>query len=150
MPPTAVSSPLPVQFAPANNYPLKPVALVAPPPPPKPKKIRQSSLSILDPETGERKYICAVPKCNKQYKNVYEFLINTYRQMDSNIISFTLTVMGKEFRSSTLISFNGKRKRMKGMCLCSHQTSRRPYECSVDGCDKKYKNLNGLKVWLIM
>lgn len=38
---------------------------------PNSKKLIQKpcNLSVLDPETGERKYICAVPTCQKQYKN---------------------------------------------------------------------------------
>lgn len=92
---------------------------------PKPKKLRQSSLSTVDPETGERKFICAVPDCKKQYKNAnglkYHLL---HAHSDGEGVP-------EEYRL-----FQKKRE----------DEGHRPYVCSVENCSKTYKNLNGLKV----
>ncbi|KAL3899143.1 MAG: hypothetical protein SGCHY_002259 [Lobulomycetales sp.] len=91
---------------------------------PKPKKLRQSSLSTVDPETGERKFICAVPDCKKQYKNAnglkYHLL---HAHSDGEGVP-------EEYRL-----FQKKRE----------DEGHRPYVCSVENCSKTYKNLNGLK-----
>ncbi|KAJ3386192.1 hypothetical protein HDU92_002646 [Lobulomyces angularis] len=85
---------------------------------------RQSSLSILDPETGERKYICAVTTCKKQYKN-------------ANGLKYHLSHAhpNGEGVPQEYLLFQ-KKKEEEGY---------RPYKCTVDGCQKRYKNLNGLK-----
>jgi len=88
------------------------------------KKPRQSSLSVLDPETGERKYVCAVEDCKKQYKNANGLKYHlAHAHPDGQGVP-------KEY-----LLFQKKKE----------EDGYRPYPCTVDGCEKKYKNLNGLK-----
>jgi hypothetical protein len=99
---------------------------LAPPPTPKIKKVRQSSLSVLDPETGQRKYVCAVVDCGKQYKNANGLKYHLLHAHPDGV--------GVPAEYHDLFQ---KKKEDEG---------HRPYTCSIMGCEKKYKNLNGLKV----
>jgi transcription factor SFP1 len=103
-----------------------PGATSLPPPIPKVKKVRQSSLSVLDPETGQRKYICAVIECGKQYKNANGLKYHLLHAHPDGV--------GVPAEYHDLFQ---KKKEDEG---------HRPYTCSIAGCEKKYKNLNGLKV----
>lgn len=122
IPPPSSPSPLLVKKKSISVHGLNPL----PPPIPKIKKVRQSSLSVLDPETGQRKYICAVTDCGKQYKNANGLKYHLLHAHPDGV--------GVPAEYHELFQ---KKKEDEG---------HRPYTCSIAGCEKKYKNLNGLKV----
>ena len=88
--------------------------------PVKARKLRQSSLSVLDPISGERKFMCAVDTCRKEYKNA--------NGLKYHLSHAHPTGQGvpEEYRL-----FQQKKEDM----------GYRPFECQVLGCQKRYKVL---------
>ena len=89
------------------------------------KSPKYSPPSALDPITGERKYICTIKGCGKQYKN-------------ANGLKYHLTHAHPTGDIPPELISPPRKKEQEGF---------RPYMCTVEGCQKRYKNLNGLKVF---
>jgi hypothetical protein len=88
------------------------------------KKQKHAHLSVICPLTGERKFICAVPTCRKQYKNANGLKYHLQHAHSDGV--------GVPEEYAEL------QKRRDG-------EEYRPYQCTIVNCYKRYKNLNGLK-----
>ncbi|KAJ3029999.1 UNVERIFIED_CONTAM: Transcriptional regulator of ribosomal biogenesis proteins [Siphonaria sp. JEL0065] len=87
------------------------------------KRLKLGSLSIIDPESAEKRFFC--PVCKKEYKN-------------ANGLKYHLNHSHTKPNELPSGYYFGKKKK-------EAEDLTKPFVCLVVGCGKRYKNLNGLK-----
>ncbi|KAJ3230557.1 Transcriptional regulator of ribosomal biogenesis proteins [Chytriomyces hyalinus] len=87
------------------------------------KRLKLGSLSILDPETAEKRFFC--PVCKKEYKN-------------ANGLKYHLNHSHTKPNELPSGYYFGKKKK-------EAEDLSKPFVCAIINCGKRYKNLNGLK-----
>ncbi|KAJ3125998.1 Transcriptional regulator of ribosomal biogenesis proteins [Physocladia obscura] len=87
------------------------------------KRLKLGLLSILDPDTAEKRFFC--PVCKKEYKN-------------ANGLKYHLNHSHIEPNELPSGYYFGKKKK-------EAEDMSKPFVCTVNQCGKRYKNLNGLK-----
>ncbi|KAJ3070832.1 Transcriptional regulator of ribosomal biogenesis proteins [Podochytrium sp. JEL0797] len=87
------------------------------------KRLKLGSLSILDPDSAEKRFFC--PVCKKEYKN-------------ANGLKYHLNHSHTKPNELPSGYYFGKKKK-------EAEDLTKPFVCTVGACGKRYKNLNGLK-----
>ncbi|KAI8615938.1 hypothetical protein BC830DRAFT_1120216 [Chytriomyces sp. MP71] len=87
------------------------------------KRLKLGSLSILDPDSAEKRFFC--PVCKKEYKN-------------ANGLKYHLNHSHTKPNELPEGYYFGKKKK-------EAEDMSKPFVCPISTCGKRYKNLNGLK-----
>ncbi|KAJ3121400.1 10 kDa heat shock protein [Nowakowskiella sp. JEL0407] len=88
-----------------------------------------------DLDTGKRKYVCVVPSCNREYKNANGLKYHLQHGHKVESEQDVDLVHASQIAADHLRHLIGRRG----------PESMRPFKCTVAGCGKSYKNLNGHK-----